>query len=421
MLKGPASRKALFSESAFLNKPSERSNDLSEIDDGSDDGSTSDHLVPQETRIPNGTKKDRAKCTKRPAFKKPLTCPTAESEVWDIEVQSKLPSSVCGVSSDFETKGTAPVVLDLRGAQWSASVDATEEYEECPDKTLTLSIVQSGPRIESVMVCSSPPAGSDLGEGILATHAADVSSLHPSHSASQVGRHAAETQASDRRLVTSRYFVEPKPVFEQKFIPNSEPIMGPNDSLDMLGVEGQHVGDAELDIQMIHRPASPMSSPTSALLHVAGFQQYDMLPQANDCPCEECWRSANVPSELVGGSDLDYFESAIAESRGDRFTIGDVDQEGGAQDWHPWHGEYEGGHDLLVPDYEYDVESEMSGEPWESCVDESICWEEDEGGDFLEGRALLRGVEGAGCLSGLDEVERDVASRLRYHWRPLRL
>lgn len=426
-LNDPVSRNELFSESAFLNKPSERTANSSKVDD---DRSTS---TPQEIRVTNRTKKDRGKCTETPALNAPQasTRTTAESEVWDIEMQSKLPSSACDVSSESEAKESAPVVLDLHRAEWSGSINVTEE---CRKKTQTprQSVTQSQPRGRSI-VCSSLLAGSDL------RLAADVSSLHPSHSASQVGLRAVDTQATDLRLVTSKYFTEPKPASVQEVAAN--PPQTPR-SNDVHGSEDQDIQEA---VQTIHRVASPINSLLSAPLPMVEFQtRYDMVPlefPSDSCAHDDCWGGVDVPWEPLGELDRGYFEPSVVEIQDDRI-IGGPEYEhvhqGETWDWYPTATDDVGFDDALVRECEEEAESvvepcffEAEADP-EGWIDfpvyegESICDGEErlsDVGDFLEGRALLLGVPGhpSERLSGLVQAEMDVASRLRDHWRPLRL
>lgn len=490
-LKDLASRNELFSESAFLNKPSEeRVVDHSKNDDDSDGSSVSsisNHPIPKTMRATKQTKKDRGKCTETPAVKTPQasTRTAAESEVWDIELQSKLPSSVRDVSSEPGATGSVPVVLDLRGAEWAASINVAKEYPEHRNKTPSLCV----PRSQSghSVVCTSPLAISDKHDELCIPHAVDVPSIHPSHSASQVGRRAADPQPSDLPLVASKYFIEPKPVSVQEFAAGSLQTSRSNDGIDVLGsqIPGQDAEDAALAVQTIPRMVSPINSLVSVPQPMIAFQtRYDMTPlefPSDVSPYDDCYAHVDVPWEPLVGTYRGYLESSVVETQGDRTVISALEHHHPHQsshttwDWcQPWYpladlatDDVEG---IPVEDYAYgpydpsaqeydDLGARGSGfepcyfeegpfsEQWfcmdetgqdspeyeDEAVDGSICYSEEslrdgESGEdepgFLEGRALLQGVpERLRCvgLSGLVQAEMDVASRLRDHWRPLRL
>ncbi|KAG8218723.1 hypothetical protein J3R82DRAFT_4392 [Butyriboletus roseoflavus] len=447
-----ASRNELFSESAFLNKPSERVADHSRVDDDSDDSSVSsvsNHLMPRVIRTANRTKEDRAKCTETRAVKTPKAAAHAvtESEVWDIEVQSKLPSSARDVSSDPEAQESAPVVLDLRGAEWAVSINMTEEREERRVKagTPSLSVIRSRSRGRSV-VCGSPPAISDI-LGLPAP------SIHPSHSASQVGRRTADVEPSDLRLATSKYFAEPKPVTVQEFTALAPQTQRSNDVSDVFDsqIPGQGVEDVMTDPPV----------------------EFQTRYESDGSPWDDCCARVDVPWEPLGGR---YFESSVLEVPGGQSIDSAAEychsHQSTTWDWcRPWHHSadlttddivdvpMEALHapsDLLAAVEPCFFETQAGYDPGEGyfsgqwfCMAEtgqnfpayedmsSICDSEEsldygEPGEdvpgFLEGRALLLGVpedytERPWCarLSGLDQAEMDVASRLRDHWRPLRL
>lgn len=431
-----ASKNELFSESAFLNKPNEQAADHAEIDDDSDensDSSISNRPTPQATRITDCTKKDRGKCTETTALKTPQasTHTIAESEIWDIELQSRLPSSARDVSSEPGANDSAPVVLDLRGAQWSASINEAEEFRG-KIQTRSLSVTRRGHSV----VRSSPLARSDLNDEHGRPHAADTGapSIHPSHSASQVGR-----RPSDLHPVTSQYFTE-EPVSVQKIAANSPQTSRSNDGLDLVldsRIPNEDIQDTTLDVQ-IQRAASPISSLMSVVQPMVAFQtRYDVVPLRfpSDCSSyDDC-----LPLEPLR-EPFDFESSVVETWQGDR-SIG-----GAAYHELPHHGanwtwcpdladdvEYvsmEGSCDPFWAEYESAAEHDPGEGQWfcmtetggDLSVDGSICCSEEDVSDFLEGRALLLGVpeEGVG-LSGLAQAEMDVASGLRNHWRPLRL
>ncbi|KAH0840013.1 hypothetical protein J3R83DRAFT_976 [Lanmaoa asiatica] len=467
-----ASRNELFSESAFLNKPSERAADYSNVEGDSDDSSVSSvsgHPMPQVIRTTKHTKEDQGKCTETHTVKTPQasTRAVAESEVWDIEVQSKLPSSACDVSSEPGGKDSAPVVLDLRGAEWAASMNVTGEHNKARTPSLT------GPRRSRghSAVCCSPRAISDLHDEFRLPHGVDVPSIHPSHSASQVGHRAADTQPSDLCLVTSKYFTEPKPVPAQEFAAHSPQTPRPNDGVDVL--------DSQIPDQAVKDAALDNSRPGTTWCHSSS--------RATDSSYDDYYTRLNVPLEPLGRPDRGYFESSVVEIQGNGSIVapeyhhpyqsatwdwwcpstslatddvGYVPVEDFEGAYHPLAGEYEDGLGEPGPAVEpcffearpeYDSGEGHFSEQWfcmaetgrdftvydDEAVDGSIWYSEgnsqdgDSGEDvvgFLEGRALLLGApedceespRGVG-LSGLAQAEIDVASRLRDHWRPLRL
>ncbi|KAF8450434.1 hypothetical protein L210DRAFT_3499889 [Boletus edulis BED1] len=411
-LKDSASRE-VFSESAFLNKPSEQAADHSKVDDDPDDSSVSS--VPndrkaQATRITKPTRMERGNRTETTALKVPQasTRATVESEVWDIELQSKLPSSARGVSSEPEASESVPVVLDLRGADWTVSLDMADKQWEC-----------SKTRVSARSFDRSPPLAiiSDL-DVLGHPHAADAPSIHPSHSASQVGRRVTDTQPSDARQVTSKYFIEPEAVLE--FAANCAQSVRSNEGLETRTPDPSH------PIPSVASPINTLSS-----VNMVEFQtRYDMAPLEfpSDCSPYDDW----LPLEPLGG----YFEcSAVG-------TQCDQEHRHACQDtgWDLYRSRcaasddviFDGLMDPLAPEHEDDLDA------WggtlqdfamyeDEGVDGSICWDGQSGEDvaeFLEGRALLLGVPGwpgRVGLSGLAQAEMDVANRLRDHWRPQRL
>lgn len=454
VLRDSASRKEFFSESAFLNTPSERVADHSRIDDDPDDSSVSsisNHPMPRAIRT---AKKDRRKCTEAPAVetRKASTHTAAESEVWDIEVQSKLPSSARDVSSDPED--SAPVV---RGAEWRAMTEERRTKAGTP-------VTRGRSRGRSV-VCGSPPAPSDE---LRLSHAADAPSIHPSHSASQIGRRDA--QPSDLRLVTSKYFTEPEPATVQR-APQTSRSNDINDVPDSQ-IPGQ---DATLDVQTIQRADPSTNSLSSVAQPVVEFQtRYDMAPLEFPSDGDDWYTRPDVPWEPLGRPDRGYFESSVVEIPGDR-SISAVEyhhhhhpHQGTAWDCHladlttddvedvpveafqgpcdPFAREYEddlGEQESAVEPCFFDTHAEydVSGQ-WfcmaetgqdfaayeEMSVDGSMCGSEEslhyDEPRFLEGRALLQDHwerPWGARLSGLVQAEMDVASQLRDHWRPLRL
>lgn len=387
-LRGSAANTGVFSESAFLNKPSERATDHSEVDD---DGSVSNDSMAQARHI---TTKDRGGCTETTTLKTPQA--TAESEIWDIELQSQLPSSARDVSSEPGATDSAPVVLDLRGAEWSASL---EKHEEC--------YRMSG----SSMVRSSPLARPEQHDELSVVHAADVSSIHPSHSASQVGRRAADTQRSDPRLMTSKYFADPNAVLVP-LLAEPPQTSTSNDSHDVLEPRVPDQDAQDVAMQTMQTMASPISSLISAAQPMIEFRtRYDMVPldySSDITPYDDCYAGVDVPLGHLAAPD--YECPGLAED-----DVGYVPMEGS---------------DPLAPEFEDEAEpisaveyDPEEGQPW-FCGDEFSVYEEDDvdgGAEFVEGRALLLGVPEWPRLSGLAQAEMEVVSRLRDHWRPLRL
>lgn len=428
-----------FSESEFLNKTTEQAADHSKIDDDSNDSSISKDPKSQGNRTTNRTK-DRNKLAETTLKTQASTRPTAASEVWDIELQSKIPSSAADVLSEPGANNSASVVLDPRGAKWSGSLEMAVEHEARCNKTRTRSL--------SIIQRSEVQARSDLHNELGIGHAEDVTSIHPSHSASQVGRRAADIQPSEPRQVTSKYFTEPNPVPIQEFATISTPTSRSNDGFGVhdCRIPDQDLLDTALDAQTV---VSPMNSLTSVAQPMVEFQtRYDVAPLvfSSDCsPYDDCYARAHVPLEPLGVRDGGCYESSNVElciglseydaydpqqgalhSMSTGLAGDDVDMEY-IQDTY----------DPLTPEYEDDLEESVSamydpGQEWlcqDSAADEddSICWDEESGEDvpqFFEGRALLLGGPDwrrNDGLSGLAQAEMDVAGRLRDHWRPQRL
>lgn len=331
LFRDSASRNESFSESAFLNKSSERVADHSNIDDDSDASSISsisNRPIPQVIRTTNRTKQDRSKCTETPGSVKTPQAPTrtaAESEVWDIEQQSKLPSSARDVSSEPGARGFAPVVLDLRGADWAASVDVTKEPKERRNRARTpsLSVTRSRSRGHSA-VCSSPLLISNKHDELGIPHAADEApSIHPSHSASQVGRCAANTQPSDLPLVTSKYFTERKPTLVQEFAAGPPQTSRSNVGIDVLGpqIPDQDIEDAALGVQTIRRVASPINSLISVPQPMVEFQTpYDIVSlefPSDVSPYDDCYARVDIPREPLEETYRGYVESSVMGTQSD--------------------------------------------------------------------------------------------------------
>ena len=402
-----AFKNEIFSESTFLNKPSARAADDSKVDDDSDDTSVSSVSKPQASHVTDRTKKDRGKCTET-VTPQALTGTTADSEVWDIELQSKLPSSACDVSSEPGANNSAPVVLDLRGAEWFAPV---EEPEARYNKT-SLSVTRSQSRGLSV-VCS-PLATSDLHDEL--ARGADAPSIHPSHSASQVGRRAADMERSELGHVTSKYFTEPKPVSAWGLSAHSPQIWRSNDGLDAHDsrIPDQAVHDAAMTIL---RVASPINSLVSGAQPMVEFHHtgYDVAPlefSSDWSPYDDFY----APVEPLDHDRCFMVERSAAHDHAqwDLYSAQSGDDVGSMECFDS--------PDPLGLGYEYDLE-EPEHDPEEAVYEDngSIWWDEESVGEFLEGRALLQEWPRSVGLSGLAQAEMDVASRLRDHWRPLRL
>ncbi|KAG9317544.1 hypothetical protein JVU11DRAFT_1750 [Chiua virens] len=427
--KRASSRNELFSESAFLNKSNSnrRAADSSKLDDNSDDGSVSSN--PQEHDKKNrigtaGTKAPQAS-----------TRIAAESEVWDIELQSKLPSFVRDVSSELRAQSSVPVIMDLHRAVWSTTLDAAEKHAECLGKTRTPSVVVTRCRSEEHSVIrSSPLVISNLRDQLGLALAADASSIHPSHSASQ------ELPATPPQASKSTAGIE---------------------ALDSRIPEQDDVRDAALDVEAIRRVASPINSLISAPQIMIPYKtRYDMVPlefPSDSSPYEGFCAEVNVHRDFLGRPDRGYVEPCSNVEPCHSWdwcqpwspvglAIDDVDIEAIYDD--PLASEcadHLNGPEALVDACYFETQAELDPEDeqdgWcaaetrhdlpiyeDETVDEVSSDGEEDVPGFLEGRALLLGIpdehEGrVRCVgvSGLAQAEMDVASRLRNHWRPLRL
>ncbi|KAF9247227.1 hypothetical protein BU15DRAFT_70061 [Melanogaster broomeanus] len=287
----------LFSESTFLNQANKRA--AANPEDQSDDGSTSStsrRSLPKKIRITNydasSRKQGAGKIAGTPTVKspEPVINEHAMSEVWDIELQSKCPSSQHEVPSGSEARGSASVVLDIQNAEWFAPRDVAEgatDHTRIPG----LRPVVQGQVKGSATAQVSVLAGSELCASARALPLdTDASSLHPSHSASQVGRHLAEIQPSGPRLLASKSLTQPVPVSADRPTTLAYP-QNPraSDSIYVSGcppvdvpyrqIMDQRAMFTSMDAHTSHGITSPASSPLSPRKPILEFQTpYDPAP-----------------------------------------------------------------------------------------------------------------------------------------------
>ncbi|KAL4075924.1 hypothetical protein J3A83DRAFT_2083345 [Scleroderma citrinum] len=249
-MKGKASTKAkvssskksapspiLFSEFAFLNKPSQKvspaKDDAGSERSHSSRSSQSSHSN-RATDSRFSPKKD-AECRKVSAphtkMQDPLERP--QSVVWDIKSQKTCPPGP--VQSDVGA--TASVVLNLRSSHWFAPPDPENVHNE--------PVIHSKPSPPRQM---KMPSRSHSLPGILEKCSDDQSSsLHPSHSASQAGYyqpcHTPEHVTFHSQPETSKYFsrrVEPS------YVPDPRPSSAPGCNFQVLGTPDEELNTGHM-------------------------------------------------------------------------------------------------------------------------------------------------------------------------------
>ncbi|KIK98748.1 hypothetical protein PAXRUDRAFT_823528 [Paxillus rubicundulus Ve08.2h10] len=314
--KKSAPRNKGFSEYTFLNKAKQRAAESSK--DDSSVSSSPSAPPPKKIRITNydtsSRKKNANKAVGTPAFNgpEPLSYERAKSEVWDIELQSQCPSptSLHEVPRGSDAPGSS-VVLDLRGSEWFTARDVAEGNAN------EMKTLESPPFVQGQLRRPSTEQGSVLHGSELRSDAralpydADASSLHPSHSASQVGRHLSKTQPPAPQLVASEFFTQSEPISADK----------PIDVLESLPMDvpydqtmDQCAGFASINAHTSPRIASLANSLLSALQPISESRTPHDLPTPeildgfSDVPSDNsCYRSPQVQEELHGRpNDHDY-------------------------------------------------------------------------------------------------------------------
>ncbi|KAF8842282.1 hypothetical protein BDN67DRAFT_400268 [Paxillus ammoniavirescens] len=310
-----------FSEYTFLNKAEQRAAESSE-DESADGSVSSTPSAPPLKRIritnydASSRKKNANKAVRTPPSKgpEPLSYEHAKSDVWDIELQSPRPSPspLHKYPRESDVQGSASVVLDLRGSEWFASRDVAEGNAN-EMKTLELP-----PFVQDQLRKPSTEQDSVLdrseGDARALPRDADASSLHPSHSASQVG-HPAKIQPPAFRLVASEFFPQYKPVSAHE--PTTEPSQHfeAGGSIDVLEspptdvphgqIMDQRAGFTSMNAHISPEIASPENSLPSVLRPISEFRTPhdlatpEILNGFSDVPSyNSSYRSPQVQEDL---------------------------------------------------------------------------------------------------------------------------
>ncbi|KAF9226482.1 hypothetical protein BS17DRAFT_878418 [Gyrodon lividus] len=280
--------------------------------------SASSRPPPKKSRITNydtsSRKQSKSKAAGTPISKapEPSSHEYARSEVWDIELQSKCPSSLHEVSSE-DARDSASVVLDLHGAEWFSCRGVAQGNTDEAGAPTSAPVLQGQlwwpPTEQSSVLPVSEPDGN-------APHNMEASSLHPSHSASQVGRHLGSIQPSVPRLVASQFFTQPKPASAHTPTPDPPQISGTTGSIDVPGspridmpycqILDQCAKFTSMDAHTSRGIASPANSLLSVLQPMLEFRTpYDLAPpeilsMLNDVPPFS--HPTQAPQDLLGRS-----------------------------------------------------------------------------------------------------------------------
>lgn len=429
-----AATAAVFSELAFLNKPSYQ------ISTEDDVGSEQSH--PCDASGQTRSKVDQAPDIRKEGGDRPLGEIQDPSEgprsiMWDIESRNSCLADP--VRSD--ARATASMVLDLCNSHWFAPPDPPSRRH------------------------SLPKAEGDKDD--------PSSSLHPSHSASQGGYRPAQPSAS-------KYFSQAAAPSPKPSSPNEDPFEIGNDELD-IGKDLPFV-DAFLEVpahsrtsvqpvdvgETCHSPAARPARPfrfripatqvdAASAMSLAGDTRYYQQGQ----PCHvshprfdvdicDSWvpwyeddgdsaRDVGTVAPDLDGQYDDYGDGAYDVGIGDLYgdgaydvsiddlydDCGDGAYDVGIGDPYDDYG-YDPGQDGsgygFMENYDWDDEDGFQesdqGEPSFSCEDEQPL-----AAGLFEGRALLLGLltSDRRQQSGLSEAEVDVAKRLDGHWWPQRL
>ncbi|KAG1907279.1 uncharacterized protein F5891DRAFT_1000895 [Suillus fuscotomentosus] len=270
----------LFSEIAFLNKTVTTKQYESPVDESvvSDSSSRPPSAV-KKIKITNH-RKDRKSTQSTSNHSASPDLPrgsTAISEPWDIELQSKCPSSD-GFCPQPGKSITGTLVLDPRMANW--------HDQELPSEGQVIhsSLIKT-PVKEMSHDCIPDEILSSVSASVIATiyDLDGGSSIHPSHSASQVGLKRLGRLNPSVELLTSKYFAvhdteHVSPTFDQ-----------PHPITNSCGViSGCNPRDAHLSVSHPHdtsttRRAAPLNVMVdSSPLRIHGIPEEHFLPLADD-------------------------------------------------------------------------------------------------------------------------------------------
>ncbi|KAG1755778.1 hypothetical protein EDB19DRAFT_1662901 [Suillus lakei] len=472
--KEPAQK--LFSELAFLDKTSKQHESLVDGSILSDSSSRPPSPAVKKIRITNyrKDKKSTRSRSRHSAASESSRGSPAMSEPWDIELQSKCPSS-----DGFCPQPNEPIdgslVLDPRMASWHDR-ELPSEGQVIHSSLIITPVKETSHDCMPDEILSSVPASA-----IATIYDLDGdSSIHPSHSASQVGLKRLNHLNPSVELLTSKYFAvhntgRVSPTFDQRHpIANFSGVISDCNPRDAYALSVSHPHDTNTT----HRVAPLNATVDSNPLRVHGIPEGhlpladDLIPTYRSYSITQYSRSNEDvisawydPDECVTGffeGDSDYhnlrdqdlvflepphlvnepsfyhpvqaYSSDGRDISADDMVVLEESREGPRQ-----HIEYTQG----VDDYEHsDVALERSSlyhgsfsspsrshATAEACDDTSCLLR-----PFLQGRAMLLGIppcvlpwhepqdpEQTKFGSGLLSAEVDVAKHLKDHWRPHRL
>ncbi|KAG2146753.1 hypothetical protein DEU56DRAFT_786235 [Suillus clintonianus] len=468
----------LFSELAFLEKTTKQHESL--VDGSIILDSSSRPPSPSGKKITITNYRKDKKSARRPTSRHsavpdlPRGSP-AMSEPWDIELQSKCLSSD-GFCPQPDKHITGSLVLDPRMASWHDQKLPSE------GQVVHSSLIMT-PVKETSHDCMPDEILSSVPASAIAT-VYDLngdSSIHPSHSASQVGLKRLDHPNPSVELLTSKYFDvhdnhdtgRVSPTFDQPHpIANSSGVMDHNPR-DAYSLSVSHLHDANTT-----RHATPLNDMiSSSPLRVHGIPEEPFLPLADDliptyrgysitqdgCSNEDVIPAWYAPDECTtdffeGDSDyhdlrdqdLAFLEPPHLVNESSFYPPVQAYSSDGLHDISVddvvvLHEAYESPRQLIeytqeVDDYEHsDVVIDRSSLYRDSFSSPSRSQATAEAYDntsctlrpFLQGRAMLLGIppyvpplqdpEQTKVGSGLLSAEVDVARYLKDHWRPHRL
>ncbi|KAG1753959.1 uncharacterized protein EDB91DRAFT_1333269 [Suillus paluster] len=450
----------LFSESAFLEKTTKQHESLVDEAIMPDSSSQPPSPSPRKIKITNYRKdKNSTRSTSRHSAVPDLPRGSpAVSETWDIELQSQCPSSDgFRPRSDIHTAGS--LVLDPRMASWHDQEMLSKGQAKCSSLIIT-PVKEMSHDSPTSAIATIYDLDGDL-------------SIHPSHSASQVGLKRLDRLNSPVEPLTSKYFAvhanhdteRVSPTFDQ---PHSVDCNLRN--VYPLSVTHPH------DSSTMRRAAPLNAIVDSSPLHVHGIPEQHSLPLADDIiptyqgysAAQSSWSNEDVISAwyathecttVLSEGDSNYYSLQdhdlvilepphLVDEPSYYLPVQDYSSDGlhdiSVDDMVVLDEAFEAPEQLIeyteVDDYEYsDVvlgqsslcygsfSSPSRSHATAGAYDNTFCSLR----PFLQGRAMLLGIppyvppaqdfEQTKIGSGLLSAEVDVAKHLKDHWRPHRL
>ncbi|KAG2077498.1 hypothetical protein BDR04DRAFT_1088546 [Suillus decipiens] len=397
---------------------------------------------------------------------------TAISEPWDIEFQSKCPSSDSSCHQPGKSVAGTPV-LDSHMASWHDQELPSEGHSSLIITPVNETFHDSIPD----EILSSVPASV-----IVTIYDLDgESSIHPSHSASQVGLKRLDNSNPSVELLTSKYFAvhdghdteHVSPTFDQRYpIANSSGVISDCYLRDTYPLSVSHPHDTSTT-----RRAVPLNDIVdSSPLHIHGIPEEQFLPLADDlmptyggpsityygrsnediisawCAPDACTTSffeGDSDYHNIQDQDLVFLEPPYLVDEPSFYSPVQAYSSDGlrnisADDMIILDESCEGPRKPIqytqeIDDYEHSElaleRSSLHHGSFSSPTHSHATAEDDDNScslrPFLQGRAMLLGIspyvpprhdlhdpEHPKFGSGLLPAEVDVAKRLKYHWRP---